>query len=63
MSNVVNLIYEEVPIKVPDHYRLDGWLTGVTHRKFCALLFPVGFSRLEAMRIIRKELGLFPLFG
>lgn len=57
----LELKYEEVPTKVPEHFRLDGWTTGVEHRRFCALLFPKGISISLAMKIIRRKLGMVSL--
>jgi len=54
MSKPFEVIYEEVPTKVPDHYRLDGRI-GMT---YCALMFPKGLPLHRAMKIIRRRLGL-----
>lgn len=61
MPKTLELKYEEVPIKLADHFRLDGWTTGITHRRFCSLLFPIGFSMNLAMKIIRRKLGMLSL--
>lgn len=56
MSNILDLVFEEVSTKVPNHYRLDGWIG----RKYCSLLFPIRFSMSQAQKIIRRKLGLMP---
>ena len=56
MRKTFDIEYEEIPTKVPDNYRLDGKIG----RKYCASMFPVGFSISEAMKIIRLKLGIFP---
>ncbi len=52
--------YEIIETSIPDEYRLDGWQTGVKDRKYCSLMFPVGFSLSVAMAIIRRRLGILP---
>ena len=51
-----DLVFKEIPIKIPDHYRLDGMIG----RKYCALLFPIGFPNHQAQKIIRRRLGMLP---
>ena len=59
MSKAYKPVIEEIPTKVPDHYRLDGRI-GKVCRKYCCLLFPIGFPKYRAYKIIRRRLGLVP---
>ena len=57
---ILKIIYKSVAIKIPGYYRLDGWTTGITNRKLCCLLFPIGFPVYKAQKIIRRKLGMVP---
>ena len=58
---IFKLKYEQISTKVPDHFRLDGWTTGIKQRKFCSLLFPKRFSMCLAIKIIRRKLSVVSL--
>lgn len=59
MSKAFEPVIEEIATKIPDHYRIDGWI-GRVCRKYCSLLFPIGFPKHLAHKIIRRRLGLLP---
>ena len=61
MIKTLDIVYEEIPTKVPEHYRLDGRTTGIEHRKVCGLLFPIGFPKYQAQKMIRRKMGFLPL--
>ena len=56
MSKAFRPVFEEIAIKVPGHYRIDGTIG----RKFCSSLFPIGFPKHLAQKTIRRRLGLLP---